>query len=135
MGGEEHHDDERVEKGALEGGQGRLRSDGFEESIEVPGDRPSLAVQPPLPALALLDIPSRPEEELPPLSAISALGPPIPAKFLASHANARPNADGTKVGGHQASSASAVSLMTALYFKRQLQPKRSEAHLCEPNDQ
>jgi pyruvate dehydrogenase E1 component len=34
------------------------------------------------------------------------------------HANAiRPNADGTKVGGHQASSSSVVSLLTALYFK------------------
>ncbi len=34
------------------------------------------------------------------------------------HANAvRPNPDGTKVGGHQASSASVVSLLTALYFK------------------
>ena len=28
----------------------------------------------------------------------------------------RPNRDGLKVGGHQASSASVVSLMTALYF-------------------
>ena len=28
----------------------------------------------------------------------------------------RPNPDGTKVGGHQASSSSVVSLMTALYF-------------------
>jgi pyruvate dehydrogenase E1 component len=33
------------------------------------------------------------------------------------HANTRPNADGLKVGGHQASSASVVSLLTALYFK------------------
>ena len=33
-------------------------------------------------------------------------------------ANARrPNGEGTKVGGHQASSASAVTLLTALYFK------------------
>ena len=33
------------------------------------------------------------------------------------HANhVRPNPDGTKVGGHQASSASVVSIMTALYF-------------------
>ncbi|HSB42031.1 MAG TPA: 1-deoxy-D-xylulose-5-phosphate synthase N-terminal domain-containing protein [Methylomirabilota bacterium] len=32
------------------------------------------------------------------------------------HANSRPNPDGTKVGGHQASSSSVVSLMTALYF-------------------
>src|SRR5438309_344766 len=32
-------------------------------------------------------------------------------------ANARPNGDGTKVGGHQASSASVISLLTALYFK------------------
>jgi pyruvate dehydrogenase E1 component len=36
--------------------------------------------------------------------------------WMVHHANARPNADGTKVGGHQASSASAVSLLTALYF-------------------
>ena len=34
------------------------------------------------------------------------------------HANAgRPNPDGTKVGGHQASSASVASLLTALYFR------------------
>jgi pyruvate dehydrogenase E1 component len=34
------------------------------------------------------------------------------------HANyERPNVDGIKVGGHQASSASMVSIMTALYFK------------------
>ncbi len=31
--------------------------------------------------------------------------------------NDRPNTDGLKVGGHQASSASMVSIMTALYFK------------------
>lgn len=38
--------------------------------------------------------------------------------WMVHHANAlRPSADGTKVGGHQASSASAVSLLTALYFK------------------
>jgi pyruvate dehydrogenase E1 component len=37
--------------------------------------------------------------------------------WMVHHANAgRANADGTKVGGHQASSASVVSLMTALYF-------------------
>jgi pyruvate dehydrogenase E1 component len=36
--------------------------------------------------------------------------------WMVHHANSRPNADGTKVGGHQASSASAVSLLTALYF-------------------
>ncbi len=37
---------------------------------------------------------------------------------MVHHANAlRSNADGTKVGGHQASSASVVSLLTALYFK------------------
>jgi pyruvate dehydrogenase E1 component len=35
--------------------------------------------------------------------------------WMVHHANARPN-DGTKVGGHQASSASMVSLLTALYF-------------------
>jgi pyruvate dehydrogenase E1 component len=36
--------------------------------------------------------------------------------WMVHHANARPGADGLKVGGHQASSASVVSLMTALYF-------------------
>lgn len=38
--------------------------------------------------------------------------------WLVHHANViRPNPDRTKVGGHQASSASVVSLLTALYFK------------------
>ena len=37
--------------------------------------------------------------------------------YMVHHANqGRPNPDGTKVGGHQASSASVVTLMTALYF-------------------
>ncbi len=37
--------------------------------------------------------------------------------WMIHHANAlRPNPDGTKVGGHQASSASLVSVLTALYF-------------------
>ena len=36
--------------------------------------------------------------------------------WMVHHANARPSPDGGKVGGHQASSASAVSLLTALYF-------------------
>jgi pyruvate dehydrogenase E1 component len=37
--------------------------------------------------------------------------------LMIHHANhARPNPDGTKIGGHQASSASVVSIMTALYF-------------------
>lgn len=37
--------------------------------------------------------------------------------WMIHHANnVRPKADGIKVGGHQASSASAVSIMTALYF-------------------
>ncbi len=39
------------------------------------------------------------------------------ATQMIHHANnIRPNHDGTKVGGHQASSASTVTLMTALYF-------------------
>jgi pyruvate dehydrogenase E1 component len=39
------------------------------------------------------------------------------ASWMVHHANnVRPNPDGTKVGGHQASSASLVSVMTALYF-------------------
>jgi pyruvate dehydrogenase E1 component len=39
------------------------------------------------------------------------------ANWMVHHANnVRPNPDGTKVGGHQASSASLVSVMTALYF-------------------
>ncbi|HEX2438837.1 MAG TPA: 1-deoxy-D-xylulose-5-phosphate synthase N-terminal domain-containing protein [Methylomirabilota bacterium] len=36
--------------------------------------------------------------------------------WMVHHANARPSTDGLKVGGHQASSASVVSLLTALYF-------------------
>ncbi len=36
--------------------------------------------------------------------------------WMVHRANARPGVDGTKVGGHQASSASVVSLLTALYF-------------------
>src|SRR5690242_16283897 len=36
--------------------------------------------------------------------------------WMVHQANARPNPDGIKVGGHQASSASVVSLLTALYF-------------------
>src|SRR5712691_4222237 len=40
------------------------------------------------------------------------------ATWMVHHANViRPNADGIKVGGHQASSASLVTLLTALYFK------------------
>jgi pyruvate dehydrogenase E1 component len=40
------------------------------------------------------------------------------AVHMVHHANyGRPNPDGTKVGGHQASSSSVVTLMTALYFK------------------
>jgi pyruvate dehydrogenase E1 component len=39
------------------------------------------------------------------------------ATLMVHHANhIRPNADGTKVGGHQASSASMVTILTALYF-------------------
>ena len=38
------------------------------------------------------------------------------AALTVHHANTRPNPDGTKIGGHQASSTSVVSLMTALYF-------------------
>jgi pyruvate dehydrogenase E1 component len=38
--------------------------------------------------------------------------------LLVHHANhVRPNPDGTKIGGHQASSSSVIGLMTALYFE------------------
>ena len=37
--------------------------------------------------------------------------------WMVHAANARPSVDGLKVGGHQASSASVVSVLTALYFK------------------
>ncbi|GAA1518680.1 transketolase-like TK C-terminal-containing protein [Nocardioides humi] len=40
------------------------------------------------------------------------------ATAMIDHANRRPNASGLKVGGHQASSASMVSIMTALWFTR-----------------
>src|ERR1044071_3966554 len=36
--------------------------------------------------------------------------------WMVHQAKARPSVDGLKVGGHQASSASVVSLLTALYF-------------------
>jgi pyruvate dehydrogenase E1 component len=39
------------------------------------------------------------------------------AAWMVHGANARPGVDGLKVGGHQASSASVVSLLTALYFQ------------------
>ncbi len=40
------------------------------------------------------------------------------ATWMVHHANfERENPDGTKVGGHQASSASVVTLLTGLYFK------------------
>src|SRR5436309_13333753 len=40
------------------------------------------------------------------------------ATWMVHHANViRHNEDGIKVGGHQASSASVVTLLTALYFK------------------
>src|SRR5688572_17220093 len=39
------------------------------------------------------------------------------ATNMIHHANhVRPNPDGSKIGGHQASSASVVSILTALYF-------------------
>jgi pyruvate dehydrogenase E1 component len=38
------------------------------------------------------------------------------SSWMVHHANVARAADGTKVGGHQASSASSVSLLTALYF-------------------
>ena len=38
--------------------------------------------------------------------------------LMIHHANhVRPNPDGVKVGGHQASSASSVTILTALYLK------------------
>src|SRR5919197_6547313 len=38
--------------------------------------------------------------------------------YMVHHANSiRPNPDGVKVGGHQASSSSLVSILTALYFR------------------
>jgi pyruvate dehydrogenase E1 component len=39
------------------------------------------------------------------------------SSWMVHQANARPSVDGLKVGGHQASSASVVSLLTALYFR------------------
>src|SRR4030095_14339292 len=45
------------------------------------------------------------------------------ATWMVHHANnVRANPDGTKVGGHQASSASVVSVLTALYFGGVLGP-------------
>jgi pyruvate dehydrogenase E1 component len=46
----------------------------------------------------------------------------------------RPNRDGLKVGGHQASCASVISIMTALYFDR-LRPQdgRGDYQFREPD--
>src|SRR6187455_2544439 len=47
------------------------------------------------------------------------------ATAIVHHANrVRPNRSGVKVGGHQASSASMVSLMTALWFRHLRAPDR-----------
>jgi pyruvate dehydrogenase E1 component len=60
--------------------------------------------------------------------------------LIVHHANnVRPNADGTKVGGHQASSASVVTILTALYFhflrsgdRVSIKPHASPAfHACQ----
>ena len=39
------------------------------------------------------------------------------ATWMVHHANVRPSADGSKVGGHQASCASSISILTALYLE------------------
>src|SRR5262245_50018900 len=54
------------------------------------------------------------------LAVLESIGPRVPwfSTLLVHHANqGRPNAGGTKIGGHQASSSSVVSLLTALYFR------------------
>jgi pyruvate dehydrogenase E1 component len=67
--------------------------------------------------------PLRPHQDLATLAAIEKRVLWLACRMI-DHANHdRPNTDGIKVGGHQASSASMTSLMTALYF----------AHL-EPGD-
>src|SRR5262245_17192994 len=68
--------------------------------------RTRVGAEPPMIAAADLDILRSIEHKLLWLST-----------WMVHHANfVRPNADGTKVGGHQASSSSVVTLMTALYF-------------------
>jgi len=73
-----------------------------------------------VPGLAA-DAASNPPEELDPalLETLDAIQRRVLwlATSIVHHANyARPNPDGTKVGGHQASSASMVTILTALYF-------------------
>ncbi len=54
------------------------------------------------------------------------------ATFTIHHANhLRPNADGLKVGGHQASCASMTTLMTALYMSV-LSPRDSDTRARAP---
>jgi pyruvate dehydrogenase complex dehydrogenase (E1) component len=55
------------------------------------------------------------------------------ASWTIHHANhLRENIDGLKVGGHQASSASLASIMTALYFRAAYWDRCGEA-ACEPD--
>jgi pyruvate dehydrogenase E1 component len=63
------------------------------------------------------DDPARPVDELAVLDDIQRRVLWLTTNIV-DHANhVRPNPDGTKVGGHQASSASVVTLLTALYFR------------------
>jgi pyruvate dehydrogenase E1 component len=67
-------------------------------------------------AITTVEVPERPASQLERLRALEQKILWL-AVWTIHHANhIRPKADGLKVGGHQASSASMVTLMTALYF-------------------
>ncbi len=67
---------------------------------------------------AIIDPPiySLPAEELETLEAVQQRILWLTTLMIHHANNVRPNHDGTKVGGHQASSASVVTILTALYF-------------------
>jgi pyruvate dehydrogenase E1 component len=62
------------------------------------------------------DIPSISPEELEALKAIERRMLWLSTQMIHHANNVRPNAEKTKVGGHQASSSSVISIVTALYF-------------------
>ena len=74
----------------------------------------------PLPRAALDHSAARsPDLNAPPLAALEQIQRRVlwlATRIIHEANSVRPNSDGTKVGGHQASSASMVTIMTALYF-------------------
>jgi pyruvate dehydrogenase E1 component len=72
------------------------------------------------PAVAVVEMPARSPSggaDDPTMDAIARRVLWLAIRMIHEANNVRPNRDGIKVGGHQASSASVVSILTALYFR------------------